>query len=99
MINAILQGIMGLIIGLVSLILAPIDALITSALPDLSNALTAIGQFLNLIAQGIGWGVSATGLSNEALSLIALYFAFKLTAPMLFYMIKLALSWYNRLKP
>ena len=99
MINSILKGIISLIIGLVSLILTPIDNLILKALPDLSNALTAVGNFLNLISNGIGWAVSLTGLSNEALSLIVMYFTFKLTAPMLFYMIKLALSWYNKLKP
>lgn len=99
MINAILKGIISLIIGLVSLILTPIDNLILTALPDLSNALTAVGNFLNLISNGIGWAVSLTGLSNESLSLIVMYFTFKLTAPMLFYMIKLALSWYNKLKP
>lgn len=99
MINVILQGIISLIVGLVSLILTPIDNLILNALPDLSNALTAVGNFLNLITNGIGWVVSLTGLSNESLSLIVIYFTFKLTAPMLFYMIKLALSWYNRLKP
>lgn len=99
MINAILKGIISLIIGLVSLILTPIDNLILTALPNLSNALTGVGNFLNLISNGIGWAVSLTGLSNEALSLIVMYFTFKLTAPMLFYMIKLALSWYNKLKP
>ena len=99
MINAILKGIISLIIGLVSLILTPIDNLILTALPNLSNALTAVGNFFNLISNGIGWAVSLTGLSNEALSLIVMYFTFKLTAPMLFYMIKLALSWYNKLKP
>lgn len=99
MINAILQGIISLIIGLVSLILTPIDNLILSALPDLSNALTSVGNFLNIISSGVGWVISATGLSNETISLIVMYFTFKLTAPMLFYMIKLALSWYNKLKP
>lgn len=99
MINALLTGIFKLIIGLVTVILTPIDNLITSALPNLDNALTAIGNFFNLISTSIGWGISLTGLSSEALSLIVLYFTFKLTAPMLFYMIKLALSWYNRIKP
>lgn len=99
MINAILKGIISLIVGLVSIVLTPIDNLILSVLPNLSNAFTAIGSFLNLISTGIGWVVSATGLSNETLSLIVMYFTFKLTAPMLFYMIKLALSWYNKLKP
>lgn len=99
MINKILMGIIKLIISLVTLILAPIDNLITTFLPDLSNGLTAVGSFFNLISNGIGWVVSATGLSNESLSLIVAYFSFKLTAPMLFYLIKLALSWYNKLKP
>ena len=99
MINSILKGIISLIVGLVSLILTPIDNLILSVLPDLSNALTAVGSFFNLIWSGVGWVISSTGLSAETISLIVLYFTFKLSAPMLFYMIKLALSWYNKLKP
>lgn len=99
MINAILTGIINLIISLVSLILLPIDALILSVLPDLSNAFTAIGSFLNIISSGIGWAVSLSGLSSATISLIVAYWTFTLTAPMLFYMIKLALAWYNRLKP
>lgn len=99
MINAILTGIFKLIIGLVSIILAPIDLLITNALPSLDNALTGVANFFIYIGSSIGWVISLTGLSSETLSLIVLYFTFKLTAPMLFYMIKLALSWYNKLKP
>lgn len=99
MINKILMGIIKLIVSLVSVILTPIDNIIESLLPDLSNALTAVGNFFSLISQSIGWCVSILGLSNETLSLIVMYFTFKLTAPMMFYMIKLALSWYNRLKP
>lgn len=99
MINAILKGIISLIVGLVSLILAPIDNLIASALPDLATGLNAISQMLNVVQSGLAWAVSATGLSSLALSLIVMYFLFKLTAPLLFYMIKLALAWYNKLKP
>lgn len=99
MINSILTGIFKLIIGLVSSLLSPIDALITSVLPGLSDALTAVASFFTYIGSSIGWVISLTGLSSETLSLIVLYFTFKLTAPMLFYMIKLALSWYNKLKP
>lgn len=99
MINKILMGIFKLIIGLVSLILTPIDSLITNALPSLDNALTAVASFFTYIGSSIGWVISLSGLSSETLSLIVLYFTFKLTAPMLFYMIKLALSWYNKLKP
>lgn len=99
MINALLKGVIKLIISLVNVILTPIDSIIVSVLPDLSNAFTAIGSFLSIISSGIGWAVSLTGLSSATISLIVAYYTFKLTAPFLFYMIKLALSWYNKIKP
>lgn len=99
MINKLLMGIFKLIIGLVSVILTPIDNLITNALPDLASALDSISSFLNICTQSIGWVISLTGIPPLAINLIVLYYGFKLTAPMLFYMIKLALSWYNKLKP
>lgn len=99
MINAILSGIINLIINLVNVILLPFDTLIQNALPNLSNAFTSIGQFLNIATSSIGWVISLTGISSTAISLIVAYYGFKLTAPLLFYMIKLALSWYNKLKP
>lgn len=99
MINALLTGIMNLIIGLVQIILKPIDLLIQGALPDLSSALTSVGNLFNLISTSIGWAISTLGLSNETLSLIVLFFTFKLTAPVLFSTIKSAIKWYDKLKP
>lgn len=99
MIGQILQGLMTLIIGLINLVLLPIDALILTVLPDLSGALSSFGEFLDLVSTHMGWAISFSGLSTNAISLIILYYGFKLTAPLLFYTIKLALKWYNRLKP
>lgn len=97
-ISDIVVFIVNFIVSFISLLLAPIDNLILSVLPDLSNAFTAIGSYLSIIANGIGWAISLTGLSSSAISLIILYYTFKLTAPMLFYLIKLAIAWYNKLK-
>ena len=99
MINKILMGIMKLIIGLVTALLTPIDNLITSLLPSLSGVLDSVSSFLNLATQSIGWVISLSGLSSSVISLIILYYGFKLTAPLAFYMIKLALAWYNKIKP
>lgn len=99
MINKILTGIMKLIISLVSLLLSPIDSLIDTALPSLSSAINAIGNFLSLIGQGLGWAISVTGLSSECLSLIVLFFTFKLTVPFVVYTVKLAIKWYDKIKP
>lgn len=99
MINKILMGIMKLIIKLVSVIMLPIDNLISSALPDLQSGLNAIGGFLDTAFSSIGWCISLSGISSTAISLIVMYFTFKLTMPLAFYLIKLAIKWYDKLKP
>lgn len=99
MINSILKGIMSLIISLVELLLLPIDLAIGAALPDLSSALSAVGQYFALALENVGFAISLTGLSSTAISLIVLYWTFKLTLPITFHTIKLAIKWYDKLKP
>lgn len=98
MIKAIISGIMKLLISLVSIITVPIDALITTVLPDLANALNAISGMFNIIGQALGWVISLTGISPTALSIIVIYYTFALTAPLLLHAIKQAVKWYNALK-
>ena len=99
MINSILTGIFNVVINLVSLILSPIDLLIENALPGLDSGINAIGTLFAYISGGVGWAISLVGLSGSAIGLIVTYYAFKLTTPMLFYLIKLAIQWYDKLKP
>lgn len=99
MINAILTGIMNLIIGLVSVLLTPIDLAIQAALPDLASAISAVGSYFQLALQNIGFAISITGLSSTAISIIILYYTFKLTVPITFSTIKLAIKWYDKIKP
>lgn len=99
MINALLKGIMSLIMGLVSTLLSPIDLLISQFLPDLSNAINAIGAMFDFASNFLGFCVSLTGLSSSTLSLIVIYFTFKLTVPLLVSSTKTAIKWYNALKP
>ena len=99
MINAILTGFMNLIIGLVSVLLSPIDLAIKTALPDLSSAISSVGAYFQLALQNIGFVVSMTGLSSTAISIIILYYTFKLTFPLTVSTIKLAIKWYDKLKP
>lgn len=99
MINAILKGIFKLVISLVNVLLTPIDAIISSALPSLATALTGIASFLSLVTSSIGWVLSVFGLSSECLALIVVYFTFKLSVPVVVSAIKLAIRWYDKLKP
>ncbi len=99
MINFILNGIFNLVINLVNIILTPIDALISTFLPDISSALVAIGNFLELCLQYISWAISLTGLSSNTLNLIVAYFTFKLTVPFMISTVKSALKWYKAIVP
>lgn len=99
MINAILKGIFSLIISLVNVLLTPIDALIESALPDLSNLLSYVSGFFNYAASVVPWGISWLGLPSILISGYVAYMTFKLTLPLAISTIKLAIKWYDKLKP
>lgn len=99
MINTILTGIFKLIISLVSVVLAPIDLIITNFLPSLDSALNAVNSMFGIAGSAMGFCVSLTGLSSDTLSLIVLYYTFKLTVPVLVSAVKQAIKWYNALKP
>ena len=98
MIDTILNAVFSFIINLVNLLLSPIDTLIETFLPDLSQALASVSSFLNVAFSSIGWCISALGIPSTAISFIVMYYGVKLTAPILFYVVKLCISWYNKLK-
>lgn len=99
MIGKLLTGIINLIVSLVSTIFTPIDNLITTLLPGLSDAFTAIGSFISVCIGGVGWVIDALGIPSELLALIVSYYTFKLTVPLIIHTVKLAIKWYDKLKP
>lgn len=99
MIQALLSGIFKLVINLLNILLSPIDSLISSTLPDLSTALNAFNSLIDYIISVIGFAVDMSGLSSTAISLIIIYFSFILLSRPVVYVVKLALKWYNTLKP
>ncbi len=99
MINALLNGIINLIIGLVGVLLKPIDLLIDQFLPDLSNVFSMVNGLFDYIGDIFLWALSWIPLNETVRSLIVSYYTFILTVPLLVASIKLALKWYDKLKP
>lgn len=99
MIQALLSGIFKLIIALVNLLLSPIDTLITSLLPDVSSGLNAFNSLIDYVINFIGYVVDMSGLSSTAINLIIIYFTFIFASRPVIYVIKLAIKWYESLKP
>lgn len=98
MIKAIINGIFKLIMMLVNVLLMPIDALIEQFLPDVAEAIKYVGSFFDYIGGFIPWVISYTGLNEFVLGAIYSIFVFILTVPIMVHTMKLAISWYNKLK-
>lgn len=100
MIAKLMSAIMSLIIGLVSILLAPINAIINQFLPqEILNGINSISGLFQTISNGIGWVISASGIPTTAIAIIVATMVFKLTVPVLIYATKLAIKWYDKLKP
>ena len=98
MIKGIINGIFKLVLGLVNVLLIPIDALISRYLPSLADALDYINDFFDYIGSFVPWVISYFGFTDLVLNTIILVVTFILTVPLLVHTVKLALSWYNKLK-
>jgi len=88
-----------LLIGVVTLILTPINILITNYLPSVDTALGSVNSLLSMLADSFKYAVSWTLLSPLALQLIVLYFTFVLVFPLSLYFIKLIVKWISKIKP
>lgn len=98
MIKVIINGIISLVIGLVSIILAPIDLLINQFMPNLSNAFSLINDFFETIGNIVPFVISYTGIKTEVLTICIDLIVFIYTVPYLVHAIKQAIKWYNSLK-
>lgn len=99
MINKLLMGIFKIIISLVSLLLTPIDNLISQFLPGLDDAFTMIGNLVQQLCNVVPWVMSWLGVSSVVVSLLVSYLTFKMSVPIVVHTVKLALKWYDKLKP
>lgn len=99
MINKLLMGIFKIIISLVNLLLTPIDTLISQFLPGLDNAFTMVGNLVQQLCNIIPWVMSWLGVSSIVISLLVSYLTFKMSVPIVVHTVKLAIKWYDKLKP
>lgn len=98
MINKILIGIFTIITKLIGVILAPINLLITSMLPNFNSMLGLVGNFFNQVGTYTGYILDSFLINNEVVSFLILYWVFKLTFPFAVSSIKLIVKWYDKLK-
>ena len=74
MINAILSGLLTFIYNVGNVFTAPVNAIISTAFPDLSNFLSVITNVLNMISSVIAWFLNLIPPITRALILLILNF-------------------------
>ena len=99
MINAILKGLFSLLIDLIDLVSAPIDTIIGAVFPQISTALSYVGNMFVYLSNFLGYILSWFHLPNGLITLIIGYSVFRLTVPFAVHSIKLAVKWYHYLMP
>lgn len=99
MINAILGGLIDLVMFLVNLLLAPIDMLINEYLPSVATGLQYINDFFDYILSFIPYILSWFNIPTLFIELVIAYYVFKLTVPFIVHTVKLALAWYEKIIP
>lgn len=98
MINILFNAIYSILITLINLILSPINALITSAIPDLSKIFTLIYNLFDTLFSYANYALNATLISTEVFNLFVVVTTLKLTLPYQIHAIKLAIKWFKSLK-
>lgn len=98
MINKILMGIFKIILSLIGLLLTPINNAIAQYMPGLDTALTGLANVFQIGGQYIGWVLDALCITPTTISLLISVLVFKLTFPLIVYVFKLIVKWYDKLK-
>lgn len=96
--RTILTLIINLLTGIISVILTPIDILISSYLPSFDSALSHITDFFNYIGSYIDFVMGWLSLPSFAINFLSAFVVFKLVIEPTILGVKLILKWYKTLK-
>lgn len=98
MVNAFLNGVFNLVIGLVNVILLPLDTLIQTTIPGFSEVLNYVENLITMLLGFFPWILSWFNIPLVVLTWVASYYIAKFTLTLLIHPIKLALAWWRTLK-
>lgn len=99
MIAKLFTFIFDLVINLVNLLLSGVDSIIEQFLPSVADAIDMISALFSSVLNFIPWVMSWMGLNSTVVGIVVAVFTFELTVPFIVHTIKLAIKWYDKLKP
>lgn len=97
MIATLLSGLIEFFISVITMVLAPIDAIIMTAFPSLADMIAAVATIFTSLLAGVGWAISLSAIPPLAYVWLVGYWIFSLTVPFVFSSIKLIVQWWDSL--
>lgn len=97
--STLLQTLIAVVNQLVAIILAPISAIITALLPGVDGLFSNVSAWLIYATTYVGWVIDALGIPPVVISIIVSFYTFKLMSSFAVWGIKIALKWWEALKP
>lgn len=98
MINAIINGIFTVVQSLISIVLAPIDILLSS-IPNVAEATAGITNFITIAKNAMAWAWDIIPANTKiALQALFVVIAFTWSATFSVKMIKMAYNWIQKIK-
>lgn len=84
--------------GLLSILLVPINALVSTFLPDFNSNLVLITDFFDSLSGTLAYAFSWTMLPTTVLTAVLGYWAFTTSAVVSLYLIRFFIKWIPKLK-
>lgn len=95
----IINWLLAIVNSIVAVVFAPISLLIHNLLPGIEGLFTNISAWLLYATTYVGWVIDAFGIPSIVLSVVASYYVYKVGSSFAVYGLKLAVKWYEALKP
>lgn len=101
--STMLSGIMSILLSVVSqivaIMMAPIGAIINATLPEVDYVFTQVSTWVDYLTEYAGWVINAFAIPSLVITMIITYYGFIVTTSFGAYGIKLAIKWYEAIKP
>lgn len=97
--NLIIKVILNFVTAIVSVVCTPIDAMISTYIPSIGDALNNVSSMLNYLVPFANWVLSWLPFSTNFYAFLIASLVFIYTGPIIVDIVKLVVKWWHALVP
>lgn len=101
--SSVLAGMLQILIAvvnqIVAVVMAPISLIISTLLPGVDGLFSSVSTWLTYATTYVGWVIDALGIPSIVISVVVAFYTFRLLSSFSVWGIKIAIKWWEALKP